>query len=329
MKTLVTLFSLVISACFTPVSESECATDATCRVGARCVLGRCLDVGGGTVDGGRAGTCQGCTWFGQCLPGDWAVACGQGGSACLTCALGQQCIAGRCATTECGAASCAGCCSQGVCVPFSAQSPSTCGAWGSSCVSCERGQACRGGACIAAGCGPSSCPLGCCSNGQCLTGDDPHACGSRGTACRACPFGGTCTGGFCSVPADAGPGAAIGDACDSLDRACQPSAFCIPESGAAGPNGFPGGTCAAACGSDQRCPKGAVCVATSVVGVSTTVCMASCETAGGPSTCRKGYVCAPLPGGSNGWCRPSCLNENLASCPPGHACNPAVGLCED
>lgn len=71
--------------------------------------------------------------------------------------------------------------------------------------------------------------------------------------------------------------AVIGAACDS-DEACgEPDALCL--------DGFPGGYCSAACGSELACPGDHVCVATA----GGPRCAQACA---GDEGCREGYRCA-------------------------------------
>jgi hypothetical protein len=196
------------SACFSPVGEAQCATDADCTGGLSCIDFRCRagdggaaggtsgtgggaataggtaggDVdagqGGGSAAGGAAGggsavdagTCGCRTGGGQCQPGDSPVQCGANGAQCMRCNFGEQCVNGACVMAACGPGTCNGCCApRNSCLTTAFQSSFTCGLGGSMCSRCPSGQDCVNGTCQQAQpCGPMTCASGCCGFGRCV-----------------------------------------------------------------------------------------------------------------------------------------------------------------
>jgi hypothetical protein len=157
-------------------------------------------------------------------------------------------------------------------------------------------------------------------------GTSRFACGTAGATCAQCMMGKQCVSNACVSSPDGGSGAgAIGAACGAAGANCAQPGFCLPESGFAGPTGFPGGYCTAQCGGGGNgCPNGSTCVNGLFFGGGST-CMADCAASG---TCRTGYVCTMGADAGAGYCRPSCVNGNLAACPTGQTCSTATGQCQ-
>lgn len=121
----------------------------------------CRDVcadGGGPTDGGMmqdggggggcdASNCDGCCDGDQCLSGASLAACGQGGIACETCAIGASCEATGCegGPVACGPGNCDGCCMDDICVM--GDRPAACGTGGGACTMCESWETCGDSGC--------------------------------------------------------------------------------------------------------------------------------------------------------------------------------------
>lgn len=244
-----------------------------------------------------------------CLGGGSTMACGHGGEACVDCSLtGEVCDAAThaCKASDCGPATCPGCCASGTCRPgtFDAE----CGAGGGACENCPASgeicvpQAPAGGVCDTPppGCNATTCPTGCCIGNQCVTGDSDTACGTGGGACMNC--------------------SAVGDVCDAGSKQCVPPPC--------GPQNCPGCCDAqAVCHAgflDSRCGSGGNTCA------DCTQQAASCNTLGNPRACNTGPTTCPspyagCPGGSTpvlprtSDCSASLLRDAEAACAPGPA----------
>jgi hypothetical protein len=169
--------------------------------------------------GPDAESCTGCMVGDTCVPGTNEEACGQGGSACITCMGGLQCEDGQClAPPACNPSNCIGCCDvMGDCV--AGTDPSACGEGGGQCAACGPDSLCEptaGGGQCQFQCGPLTCAGCCTADGTCLTGDDNTGCGSGGGACETCGGGNTCNGGVC-----------VNDVCAATcDGCCRPDGTC-------------------------------------------------------------------------------------------------------
>jgi hypothetical protein len=155
--------------------------------------------------------------------------CGISGQTCVSCSLGQSCVAGSCriggtggggndggtgggtgggsgggATgggggggSGCSASTCAsGCCNNGQCVPFAQQNFTRCGTSGAQCAGCPTGQACSMGRCAAPQCNNCLDTAGNCRGGP----SDNAYCGANGSVCARCDTtnGQMCVNGRCS-----------------------------------------------------------------------------------------------------------------------------------
>jgi hypothetical protein len=99
-----------------------------------------------------------------------------------------------------------------------------------------------------------------------------------------------------------------------------------------GATGFTGGYCTQNCGNGATCPMGSTCIASQATGITTNVCLATCDVAGigTQASCRTGYVCSPSPMNSMqvAFCAPKCTNGGLAGCANGQTCNMMTGVCQ-
>ncbi|MGV3619533.1 MAG: hypothetical protein ACO1OB_01880, partial [Archangium sp.] len=174
-------------------------------------------------------------------------------------------------------------------------------------------------------------------NSFCVAGC-PSA-GSQST-CRSgyqCEFGATGSPGICwlnPIPPFNGGGQATssGNACTS-DAQCQnpPNpllGYCIPETGMNGPTGWTGGHCTADCSGDNTgsfCGNNATCVTLGTEPNTSDVCLRTCASPGTRSTCRTGYACFALSGGTTNICYPDCT---VTGCDTGQTCNTGTGHCQ-
>ncbi|MCU0696730.1 MAG: hypothetical protein MUC96_09390 [Myxococcaceae bacterium] len=318
-------FLALASACFNPVGEAQCATDADCMSGQACVDFRCrtpdggaaVDAGdttdagsnaggsaggGGAMGGGTAGsagggmaggsavdagTCGCRTGGGQCQAGDSPLACGTAGNRCTRCGTGEQCVNGECVMAACGPGTCSGCCGpRNTCITPSFQTGFSCGQAGAMCTQCPMGQDCINGTCQPAqACGPVTCGSGCCAFGRCLPPSQQQN--------FACGTG----GGMCQQ---------CGGGSRCVNGTCQ--------GGGAPDAGMPN-TCDAV-----SCPSGCCAFGRCITQQSNFTCGlagAMCQQCQGGTSCRMG-ACLPamLPDGGT----PQVL-------PAGSACN-ATSLCD-
>lgn len=164
-------------------------------------------------------------------------------------------------------------------------------------VACPDGSLC---AALAADSGSAFCAVECNSTADCRNGYD---CNSLGI-CNPASGAGQADAGGDDTTTDVTPPSApnIGAACTSAAECAAPGgaeAFCLTEA-----NGFPAGTCSAACdpAAANTCGDGAACLPTSVGGR----CVSSCTA---ETTCRSSYECCNF--GAGALCLPDGL---LASC---------------
>ncbi len=259
-----------------------------------------------------AANCNGCCDVnGNCRPGDNNAECGSRGGTCMACAPTQVCQLGICTTVNfgpCSPQNCPnGCCTaNGGCV--AGNTTTACGSNGSTCVTCQTGQACENGRCVATDggggtCGPGNC-AGCCRNGICDTSNSNLACGLNGVACVTCTGtqqcnaqgvcqssscnATTCPDGCCANGQCIRFGSQTSSQCGSNGNACIQCA-----SG----NVCSNGSCQNTGGCNPPCATGCCAGTVCVPGNST----ASCGSGGAAcQTCSGNQVCQPISGG--GFC---------------------------
>jgi hypothetical protein len=131
-----------------------------------------------------------CLADGSCTANNLNESCGQLGSFCVACGVGQ-----RCENTACVTRACTGCLDpMGACRP--GIDDAACGTRGALCVACSPTERCTASQCLGSGCSPSTCPNGCCSGSSCITSNTAN-CGVGGSICMACTGGKSCVGGVC------------------------------------------------------------------------------------------------------------------------------------
>lgn len=185
--------------------RGPCYPNSTCNGHLVCLSGVCVAID----DGGASdvlsepcspATCSGCCQHGSCVEQINELACGLNGIPCQTCPIGQPCslTTGECeSVSPCGSSTCAGCCDNGICVPYASQSSTRCGASGATCDSCGPTESCNFGSCQA--CSASNCTSGCCGVDGCVLNGpiNNSACGIGGATCVACALNETCHLGQC------------------------------------------------------------------------------------------------------------------------------------
>lgn len=229
-------------------------------------------VSGGSAATGGAGGGGGQAAIGGAAASGGAGRSGVGGTAG---SAGDGGSAGSSAAGSSGPCSdCAqGCCQDGTCIRFTAQTTQACGFGGIACETCKPGGQCIKGACMypQPGCGPANC-AGCCVDANmCTDGTSGDACGHGGQACQAC---GDCiprSGGGGSCHLACGPsnceGCCQGDSCllgesaDACGTQGQACATCAPGETCSALGGSIGGICKAPCSpaTCNGCCHGDVC----------------------------------------------------------------------
>lgn len=348
------LISLALTACFSPVLQSECLRDADCGDAGVCLDSKCIGAagggggsslgggsGGGVTGGGSGGGVTGGGSGGGLTGGGsgGGFAGGAGGGVGGGGVIGGG--AGGGSAVDGGVCGCRD--PLGRCQP--GNSPVACGASGAQCMACGLGEQCVNGACAAGMCGPQSC-AGCCTNNFCVVPGQQSrfACGLRGAACTQCPMGQSCLNGVCGSPA-----------CDvttcptgcCANGTCQPgqSRFACGVAGqmcmqcgmgqqcssgvcvGGGPldGGVPAGS---PCLTQQQCqpPFNALCINENVGGQDTGYlggyCTSPCGMGNG---CTSGAVCITesFVGSTQATCRAACNQIGQQStCRSGYVCNP-------
>jgi len=277
-------------------------TNASCGIGGRqclscapndfCKDGTCTGPAACDFDTCPNGCCQG----NSCVPttAQTSTTCGVGGGTCQSCAAGGGiCNNGTCQTVQmCNAGSCPnGCCQGNNCVPFSAQSPGTCGTAGQACRACGVNQTCITGSCATTICNPGNCPNGCCQGNVCvqLPNQSSTNCGRGGNACQQCAAGQACAGGQC-VTQGCGPQTCMG---------CCVGGTCT--------RGFDNVACGTGGQQCVQCPAGFNCVNGTCLPCGPTTCPSGC--------CQQGFCQPGNLGGACGMGGSACL-----ICPPGTMC---------
>jgi hypothetical protein len=298
------------SVCHLGNTDAHCGnlTCAACAASERCQNARCESYDAGATGGGGGATCSGCVLpTGACVPSNQVSVdhCGAGGGACESCFPGELCssLSGVCLTTG---------------HPLSV---------GEHCVSdahCQRNMGpdarCKltttsGDAGYAGGyctflCATGACPVGSiCSGPLADYGEAEPLCLDR------CSPRDRCAPGYGCEPFDAGSACwvaslpeptenHVGEPC--IDDATCGGGFCLAN---AYVGTWPGGYCSKSdCLTDAECSSdgGAACLVFGSAFVGK-LCLARCPDSrdGGQSTCRQGYVCAPLSdAGVDGFCVP-------------------------
>ncbi len=150
--------------------------------------------------------------------------------------------------------------------------------------------------------GHALCLPACAADGDCRPG---YVCAAEFGVCLP-----DCNGGFaCGPGLECGPDGHCTPPVVPVDKLGAPcthgfsceSGFCIPETSAGAPTGWPGGTCSLPCASTDDCPAGSSCTALSGRGY----CLADCRAA---ADCRAGYVC----NSTAAVCLPHCATEGFS-----------------
>lgn len=339
-----------------------------CGPGETCAVGTCkggvgggggggTGTGGGGVGGGTAScgamSCAGCCIGGFCVDPQFQTStlCGAGGQTCGPCPTGTLCSFGVCkpgtggggGSTSCGAMTCpTGCCTNGICVPSSAQSTAFCGFGGQTCQSCFPGEQCLGGFCksgagggggggVGGGGGATVCNAancnGCCSGNTCIPDvfQSPTNCGFGGQACAACAPGNFCQFGKCTpggVGGGAGGGGGTGS-CGSMTCAsgcCASSpvgSVCVPPSNQNVNYCGTGGQACQMCFLNEQCVNGACKNGGAGGGGGSATCSAlNCN------GCCAGNICIP----NNFQTPTNCgfAGQACVACAPGNICQSGV-----
>lgn len=362
MKSLLPLsFALAFAACFEPVPDAMCSTDADCALPARCLESRCRvptgGTGGGLVTAGGTGGIGGGTSGGSMTGGSG----GGGGNAAGGDSTGGGAVAGGSAVGG-GGSSCGCRTAGGQCVP--GDSIFACGAGGVVCQRCGSGEQCANGACVVGSCGPGTCS-GCCGRGTCVTPSTQStiACGQGGAMCMSCPRGQDCVNGTCQASAGCGPVTCAGCCAPVINRCvdftqqnqfacgiggaqcglCAMGQSCSSGVCSSGPvDGGPGpGTCNA-----QSCPTGCCAFGQCLTGPAVTnfTCGTGgqmCTQCASGTTCQSGVCLAPtqpdggpvpvLPTGSacNGMslCEGQCIEQAIGGQPSGFPGGYCTSMC--
>ncbi|MDP3499879.1 MAG: hypothetical protein Q8S33_06085 [Myxococcales bacterium] len=143
----------------------------------------------------NASNCPGCCdESAQCFTGLADVACGNAGTTCMACAMGQTCVA---STSGSDAGTGGRCLSGGSTGGGTAGGSTGGGSAGGSTAGGSAGGGTGGGA---ATCNAQNCPNGCCTaTGSCQNPGTTARCGTGGAACMACPSRQTCVAGACTA----------------------------------------------------------------------------------------------------------------------------------
>ena len=146
-------------------------------------------------------------------------------------------------------------------------------------------------------CGAMSCVTGCCLRDNCVpVNQQGHdVCGFFGDACKACNVDQGCVNGVCQLATrfDGGTAAIGGPCVDDSNCGNDGLSFCIPETSAGQPSGFPGGYCSRLC-DVEPCPAGRCTEVQTQSGGTAMICLSSCVT---QMNCRPSYQCEAGLGG--------------------------------
>lgn len=345
------LFSLALTACFSPVPEAQCLRDLDCVDAGVCVDNRCTgtaagggggaSTGGGTNGGGSGGGVSGGGVGGSSGGGTGGAGGSSGGG---TGGAGGGAGGGG---SACGCRDGLGNCQTGT-------SAFACGANGGQCAMCGFGSQCVNGACTMGACGPQSC-AGCCTNNFCVVPGQQSrfACGTAGQMCSQCPMGQGCQNGVCSSPAcdviSCPNGCCANGQCQSgmsrlacglAGQMCMrcgtgqncTSGICLNNTGFDG--GFPmmdaGSTVppGSPCTSSQNCqpPFNAICIQENLGGQSTGYTGGYCSSTCGGTPCPPASLCVTESffGAAQSTCRASCSQPGQqSSCRTGYVCAPS------
>ncbi len=288
----------------------------------------------------NASNCPGCCdENAQCFTGLADVACGNGGTTCTACPMGQTCVA---SSTGSDAGSGGRCLSGGSTGGGSAGGSATGGGTGGSTAGGSAGGT-GGGSAM---CNAQNCPNGCCtSTGSCQSPGTTARCGTGGAACMACPSRQTCVAGACTAcpgcvdlatgRCEMGTTASLcgksGDFCAncSVSNGTCTNQICVGNMSGCNATNCANGCCDQGSGmcvqpsaqSGQQCGQG-------VAGSLCTSCASNrCDTDGG--VCigggMGGGAGGGFPGLDGGLFPGGCDATN--PCPAGRCCAPLVGQC--
>jgi hypothetical protein len=350
-------------------SDKTCCSDKKCRAtcsdgvgggGGGGVGGGGGGVGGGAGGGGGTVACDinscptGCCQGPFCQTSPSFSFCGGDGGACMSCSLdtADQCFNGACscgtnpacgpgqrcegAKCVCNTTSCAnGCCVDGGCIGYAAQSTAQCGTLGTSCKACAGGTtdtctqgacSCGAGAACAAGqfcapdagapatcaCSSGSCDGGCCLGANCLSPGQTDAgfvvCrGGDAGSCLQCPPGlaDRCLGSQCRC--GTGPACAVGSRCNGNNCTCDITTC---------PNGC--------CDGNNKCRAVDLNFCRGGASAQCSTCLGSDNCAQGPNGCR----CGSGPSCGNGeLCENGQCICNPTLCTSGSCCDPTTNRC--
>lgn len=146
----------------------------------------------------NASNCPGCCdENAQCFTGLADIACGNAGTTCMACAMGQTCVA---SSTGSDAGTGGRCLSGGSTGGGAGGGSATGGGMGGSTAGGSAGGGTGGGA---ATCNAQNCPNGCCysttgGGSVCQSPSTTARCGTGGAACMPCRPGNTCVAGSCA-----------------------------------------------------------------------------------------------------------------------------------
>lgn len=187
--------------------------------------------------------CSGCCDGTRCVTTVSEDQCGQAGSSCRSCNVGDICSAGICAEPkDCSQCPNSGCCLNGT-QCMEGNTKQACGKGGDACNTCNgSGEICSATTttCEATTCDSTTCSDGCCTaNGECkkvgAVEQNKNTCGKNGAACEVCDTTDiSCSAGNC-VPAEATcldfctEGCCMGDTCVPFEM--QSNATCGQANG--------------------------------------------------------------------------------------------------
>jgi hypothetical protein len=165
--------------------------------------------------------------------------CGSNGATCAGCTGTQTCQAGTCAAPPCLPSNCAGCCSNGTCIPVALQSSGQCGTGAAACVACNTNFTCQSGSCLPVVCTANQCRQ---ADQSCATASNA-TCGQGGAPCVDCTQNALAI--YCGETSHTCVTSGLG----LLGTPCGSDVNCIPGTNSGSPycRGLPQGYCADVC----------------------------------------------------------------------------------